>query len=89
MELGSMLLPGQPQAPGSWVSFPYQSTLDAVYLFGVPWLEFPIVLSYPHYPEGTYIYQLLAETESGVHLYGVGHVILSSRAGISGQITRI
>ena len=28
----------------------YQSTLDAVYEYVVPWSEFPIVLSYPHYP---------------------------------------
>ena len=28
----------------------YQSTLDAVYVYVVPWLEFPIVPSYPHYP---------------------------------------
>jgi len=28
----------------------YQSTLDAVYVYVVPWSEFPIVPSYPHYP---------------------------------------
>ena len=28
----------------------YQSTLDAVYVYVVPCSEFPIVLSYPHYP---------------------------------------
>ena len=28
----------------------YQSTLDAVYVYVVPWSEFPIVTSYPHYP---------------------------------------
>ena len=27
-----------------------QSTLDAVYVYEVPWSEFPIVPSYPHYP---------------------------------------
>jgi len=27
-----------------------QSALDAVYIFVVPWSEFPIVPSYPHYP---------------------------------------
>ena len=30
----------------------YQSTLDAVYAHVVPWSEFPIVHSYPHYPHG-------------------------------------
>jgi len=30
--------------------FSYQSTLDAVYVYVVPWSEFPIVPSYPHYP---------------------------------------
>jgi len=29
----------------------YQSTLDAVYVYVVPWSEFPIVSSYPHYPQ--------------------------------------
>ena len=28
----------------------YQSTVDAVYVYVVPWSEFPIVPSYPHYP---------------------------------------
>ena len=28
----------------------YQFTLDAVYVYVVPWSEFPIVPSYPHYP---------------------------------------
>jgi len=28
-----------------------QSTLDAVYVYEVPWSEFPIVPSYPHYPQ--------------------------------------
>ena len=28
----------------------YRSTLDAVYVYVVPWPEFPIVPSYPHYP---------------------------------------
>ena len=28
-----------------------QSTLDAVYVYVVPWLEFPTVPSYPHYPQ--------------------------------------
>ena len=28
----------------------YQSTLDAVYVYEVPWSEFPIIPSYPHYP---------------------------------------
>jgi len=28
----------------------YQSTLDAVYVYAVPWSEFPFVPSYPHYP---------------------------------------
>jgi len=28
------------------------STLDAVYVYVVPWSEFPIVPSYPHYPVG-------------------------------------
>ena len=27
----------------------YLSTLDAVYVYAVPWSEFPIVPSYPHY----------------------------------------
>jgi len=29
----------------------YQSSLDAVYVYVVPWSEFPIVPSYPHYPQ--------------------------------------
>ena len=29
----------------------YQSTLDAVYMHEVPWSEFPIVPSYPHYSQ--------------------------------------
>ena len=29
----------------------YQSTLDAVYVYVVPWTEFPIVPSYPHYQQ--------------------------------------
>jgi len=29
----------------------YQSTLDAVYVYVVPWSEFPMVPSYPHYPQ--------------------------------------
>ena len=29
----------------------YQSTLDAVYVYVVPWSEFSIVPSYPHYPQ--------------------------------------
>ena len=29
----------------------YQSTLDAVYVYVVPWSEFPIVPSYPDYPQ--------------------------------------
>ena len=28
----------------------YQSTLDAVYVYVVPWSEFPIVPSYAYYP---------------------------------------
>jgi len=31
----------------------YLSTLDAVYVYVVPWSEFPIVPSYPHYPHET------------------------------------
>jgi len=30
----------------------YQYTFDAVYVYVVPWSEFPIVPSYPHYPQG-------------------------------------
>ena len=30
----------------------YQSTLDAVYVYVVPWSEFLIVLSHPDYPQG-------------------------------------
>ena len=30
----------------------YQSTLDAVHICVVPWLEFPIVPSFPHYQQG-------------------------------------
>ena len=30
----------------------YQSTLDEVYVYVVPWSEFPIVPSYSHYPQG-------------------------------------
>ena len=29
----------------------YQSTLDAVYVYVVPWSELPIVSSNPHYPQ--------------------------------------
>ena len=29
-----------------------QSTLDAVYVYVVSWLQFPNVPSYPHYPRG-------------------------------------
>ena len=32
-----------------WVSI--RSTLDAVYVYVVPWSEFPIDPSYPHYPQ--------------------------------------
>jgi hypothetical protein len=28
----------------------YQYTFDTVYVYEVPWSEFPIVPSYPHYP---------------------------------------
>ena len=31
----------------------FGSTLDAVYVCVVPWSEFPIVPSYPHYPHST------------------------------------
>jgi hypothetical protein len=30
----------------------HQSTLDDVYVYVVSWSEFPIVPSYPHYPQG-------------------------------------
>jgi len=33
----------------------YQSTLDAVYVYVVPWSEFPIVPSYPHYPQHSHV----------------------------------
>jgi hypothetical protein len=29
------------------------TTHDAVYVYVVPWSEFPIVPSYPHYPHGS------------------------------------
>ena len=29
----------------------YQSTLDAVYVYVMPWSEFPIVTSFPHYTQ--------------------------------------
>ena len=29
----------------------YESTLDAVYVYEVPWSESPIAPSYPHYPQ--------------------------------------
>ena len=32
----------------------YQSTLDAVYVYVVPWLEFPIISSHPHHPQLTW-----------------------------------
>ena len=32
----------------------YQSILDAVYLYEVPWSEFPTVPSYPHYPHAAF-----------------------------------
>ena len=38
-----------------WVSMSdshYQSTLDAVDVYVVPWSEFPIFPVYPHYPQG-------------------------------------
>jgi len=35
---------------GLRASVSYQSTLDAVYVYEVPWSEFPIIPSYPHYP---------------------------------------
>ena len=48
-----------------WVSIDfdshYQSTLDAVYVCVMPWSEFPIVPSYPHYPQvwiKTFFYSL-------------------------------
>jgi len=28
----------------------YQSTFDAIYVYVVPWSDFPTVPSYPHYP---------------------------------------
>jgi len=31
----------------------YQSTPDAVSVYVAPWSEFPIVPSYPHYPQGS------------------------------------
>ena len=31
----------------------YQSTLDAVYVYVVPWLQFPIAPSYSDYPHST------------------------------------
>jgi len=33
----------------------YQSTLDAVHVYVVPWSEFPIVPSYPHYPHAVHL----------------------------------
>ena len=40
----------------------HQSTLDVVYVYGVPWSEFSIVPSYPHYhPESD------REVEAGEH----------------------
>ena len=31
---------------------PYRSTLDAAYVYAVPWSEFPIVPFHLHYPQG-------------------------------------
>jgi len=33
---------------GNRYDSPYQSTLDAVYVYEVPWSQFPIIPSYPH-----------------------------------------
>ena len=40
----------------------YQSTLDAVYVYVLPWLEFPIVVSYNHFPQGACICLCIGET---------------------------
>ena len=44
---------------------PYQSTIDAVYGYVVPWSEFPIVPSYPHCPKFT---REVANDEGGRYL---------------------
>jgi len=46
----------------------YQSTLDAIYVLVVPWSEFPIVPSCPHYPQGVIPRRERALRESVEHL---------------------
>ena len=49
----------------------YQSTLDAVYVYVVPWSEFTIVPSYPHYTQPARVFSLEARFQSsvGTNLY--------------------
>jgi len=49
----SLLVTGRDAKP-MWVVRVGQSTLDAVYVYVVPWSEFRIVPSYPHYPQAGY-----------------------------------
>ena len=42
---------GQADACTARANHACQSNLDAVYVYVVPWSEFPIVPSYPHYPQ--------------------------------------
>ena len=53
----------------------YQSTLDAVYVYVVPWSEFPIVPSYPHYPHGACLSLSLSHTDphKDTHAYTHTH----------------
>ena len=61
----------------------YQSTLDAVYVYVVPWSEFPIVPSYPHYP-----HRCRAKREHLGRVYGLlpesqgRNLALKAKAGI-------
>ena len=44
--------------PFLWVVRPYTYEhvgSEVIYVYVVPWLEFSIVLSYPHYPHGTWV----------------------------------
>ena len=61
---------------------PYQSTLDAVYVYIVPWSEFPIVPSYPHYPQsGSLPGWIIAKLPPCVLGYG----IWGSKAGANNR----
>ena len=56
----------------------YTSTLDAVYVYVVPWSEFPFVPSYPHYPSSFFL-TTLEPREHCVAAVGIGQKMILTR----------